>query len=609
MSPLTEAHLCKVLEHNFGHKLFRPSQLQAIQATLSGLDSLLVLPTGGGKSITFQLPALALDNCFTVVISPLIALARDQVDKCMELGIEAQIWNCEVGEQQKKMILSEIISDCPELRLLYTTPESLRNSTLFEYVKEAYANGTLCSFAIDEAHCVSDWGHDFRPAYLELSRLRAEFPKTPIAAVTASCTDQVQTSILSCLNLSNPVVLKASFNRPNLQYQVRYKELIGDGTDESVMKDIVEFIKYHEGQCGIIYARLRATCDWLTSILSNHDLDASCYHAGKDPQQRRRVQTDWSSGDLQIVVATIAFGMGIDRADVRAGRDGQPSLSVLYLGHKDLDTITKLEKGVRKGAIQHVAEYACQPGCRRRKVLSYFGEKRHACNATCELACDYCGDPKSVGHALVEWEGRVEANAQAEANKDQQQDEDQQREGENADSESAHPAPSKRRAGDAWCVAAALTQQHSTQRHHAGVSARLPVPSDAGLNTPGMLSDCTNLSGTVASCHLDAPHQHAGPAVVPQLKKRRQQQAAFRPPGFAAPKTDDGDKQHVTASAACGTTGLDHDAGADTATASTCHQVQQHTSDGCAASSKPAASISRSQLSTIRRGFVPPRRK
>lgn len=213
-----ERALC-VLENVYGHKSFRPGQLDAIKGTLGGQDTLVVLPTGGGKSLTFQIPPLIKDNCFTVVVCPLVALARDQVTHCQELGIEAEIWNCEVDDLKRRNIVRDLISDGPSLRLLYTTPESLRKPQLRDTLKEAHSMGTLCSFAIDEAHCISQWGHDFRPAYQELTTLRAEFPGVPITALTASCTPEVQRSIVNLLCMRDPVVLKTSFNRPNIAYE------------------------------------------------------------------------------------------------------------------------------------------------------------------------------------------------------------------------------------------------------------------------------------------------------------------------------------------------------------------------------------------------------
>eukprot|EP00879_Flechtneria_rotunda_P009696 GHRR01010145.1.p1 GENE.GHRR01010145.1~~GHRR01010145.1.p1 ORF type:complete len:560 (+),score=215.08 GHRR01010145.1:2255-3934(+) len=251
-------------------------------------------------------------------------------------------------------------------------------------------------------------------------------------SMQASVTANVQANLIGNLRLKDPLIITGGFNRPNISYKVAYKELVGGGSQDEVVQHLVEFIRDREGQCGIIYARLRATCDWLCSTLNNCDLDVGCYHAGKDATRRRKVQQDWCEGGQDIVVATVAFGMGIDRADVRwvvhwdvpaslegfyqesgrAGRDGLPSESVMYVGGDDLDTIAKLEKGSRAGSAAAVADYSCQPGCRRRKVLAYFGQNRGACNASKhELLCDYCSQPQATRQQMEQWEQQLRRKA------------------------------------------------------------------------------------------------------------------------------------------------------------------------------------------------------
>ncbi|GIL86247.1 hypothetical protein Vretimale_13751 [Volvox reticuliferus] len=224
------------LRSDFGLTFFRPGQLEAVLATLAGQDSLIILPTGGGKSVCFQLPCHLRPHGFTVVVCPLIALAKDQVDRCDERGIYAERWNCEVSESRKASIAKDMVSDEPSLRLLYITPEGLRHPKLLESLKEACVKNNLVSFAVDEAHTVSEWGHDFRPAYLDLSCLKQEFPSVPVAALTASCTSKVSDDIISVLRLRSPRIIKGSFNRPNIAYQVRLKELLGEGSDNAALE-------------------------------------------------------------------------------------------------------------------------------------------------------------------------------------------------------------------------------------------------------------------------------------------------------------------------------------------------------------------------------------
>lgn len=438
-----------VLKEHFQLPGFRNNQLQAINATLQGVDSIVILPTGAGKSLTFQFPPHMRDPAFTVVISPLLALMKDQMEKCLDRGVEAVMFNSDCSEEQKCKIVSELAaSEGPCFKLLYTTPESLRQPRLRDALKEAYLQGSLLSFAIDEAHCVSEWGHDFRPAYLELATLRADFPSTPIAALTASCTAAVQRSVREVLQLRTPQVIKASFNRPNMRYVVRSKELLaatsaqggaegrsssssGSGNqaeDELVLADLVAWMEARPGECGIIYARLRATCDWLGRELSNLDIEVGVYHAGKDSMQRARVQREWSEGSISVVVATVAFGMGVDRADVRwvvhwnapasmegyyqesgrAGRDSLPCTALLYGSAADLESARRMERGTRAGAVAAVADFVTSARCRRKAILAFFGEARGPCGAVAgEELCDYCQSPAAVRASLTAL-GRLE---------------------------------------------------------------------------------------------------------------------------------------------------------------------------------------------------------
>ena len=305
-----DADLHHLLHAHFGYETFRPLQLTAMSSLLSGQDVLLILPTGGGKSLTFQLPAV-LRNQISIIVTPLLALAQDQVEIANDLhDIEAASWSSQVSDSRKASLTQEIIADDGSLRLLYVTPEALHTEKLIDVLTTAHTANRLCCFAVDEAHCCSTWGHDFRPSYLSLGDVRAKLPGLPVIAVTATATPHVQSSIVSLLNLHTPRVLVGSFNRPNLQFNVVHKELLGDGSKQAVLQEAVWFIlnRPASGESGIVYCRLRTTCDEVASALRDADIDAASYHAGLDITRRSRVQQDWKDGGYAVVVATIAFG-------------------------------------------------------------------------------------------------------------------------------------------------------------------------------------------------------------------------------------------------------------------------------------------------------------
>eukprot|EP00210_Caulerpa_lentillifera_P002736 g2615.t1 len=384
MALKADEKLHQLLWTKFHLKEFRPLQLEAIQSILRGEDTLLVLATGGGKSLTYQLPPLMKDHSFTVVVSPLIALARDQVMSCGDRGIYAELLNNETSVLERDQIEEEILSPSASLKLLYTTPETLQKGTLIASLEIAASQGTLLCFAVDEAHCISSWGHDFRPSYRQLGSLRDKFSSIPFIALT-----------------------------------VKYKELIKSGTDDDVLQDLLEFLHGNRGAHGIIYARLRETCEWLADQLSDKDIDVAFYHAGMSSASRKSVLESWLDNSVEVIVATVAFGMGIDKSNVRwvihwnvpsslegfyqesgrAGRDGLPSISRVYLAQKDLRQIKQLEKGVRRGAIHVVASVLMDSTCRRHGVLQYFGEKKSCCNR--DEFCDYCEDPVQVEQSLI----------------------------------------------------------------------------------------------------------------------------------------------------------------------------------------------------------------
>jgi ATP-dependent DNA helicase RecQ len=433
----------ELLRYHYGYQSFRTCQEEAIHAILKDKrDVLLVLSTGGGKSLAFQLPAV-LSQKITIVICPLLALSSDQMDSANNNNIEAASYDSSTSPQQKQYIHHQLAATDPQdtsLRLIYTTPESLSKPELKEALQEAHIQGKLCSFAIDEAHCASQWGHDFRPSYLGLIHLKTEFPCVPTIAVTATATADVRKSIIECLGLRNPLFLSSSLDRLNLKWQVKLKEALpvvlnDDDDDEeeeeeeakeernkassnhndkqqlqkAMLSDMILLLKklyqsqQHNKGRGIIYCRLRETCDWLAGQLTNHDIEASVYHAGLGTEKRKKVQRDWindddnndnngSSGSFPLVVATVAFGMGIDCPDVRlvihadpptsleglyqeagrAGRDGQPALCVMYASVEELQMVARL-KGKNGGS--DVGEYAHGSGCRRKALLGHFGEK------------------------------------------------------------------------------------------------------------------------------------------------------------------------------------------------------------------------------------------
>ncbi|XP_024036408.1 ATP-dependent DNA helicase Q-like 3 isoform X1 [Citrus clementina] len=348
--PLHEKEaLVKLLRWHFGHAQFRDKQLDAIQAVLSGRDCFCLMPTGGGKSMCYQIPALAKPG-IVLVVSPLIALMENQVIGLKEKGIAAEFLSSTQTMQVKTKIYEDLDSGKPSLRLLYVTPELTATPGFMSKLKKIHSRGLLNLVAIDEAHCISSWGHDFRPSYRKLSSLRNYLPDVPILALTATAAPKVQKDVMVSLCLQNPLVLKSSFNRPNLFYEVRYKDLLDDA-----YADLCSVLKANGDTCAIVYCLERTTCDELSAYLSAGGISCAAYHAGLNDKARSSVLDDWISSRKQVVVATVAFGMGIDRKDVRlvchfnipksmeafyqesgrAGRDQLPSKSLLYYGMDD----------------------------------------------------------------------------------------------------------------------------------------------------------------------------------------------------------------------------------------------------------------------------------
>jgi len=336
--------LDKALWEVFGYSEFRSDkQEEAVLSVLQGWDVLFLAPTGGGKSLSFQLPAVLLPG-LTVVVSPLIALQKDQIEALSAVGVGAARLGSTVGTTERKQVLSQLAaiaeskpeqgsdasgeskmdsspssaSSSPALKLLYVSPELLcgEDTELRKLLERIYKRGLLSLIAVDEAHCISSWGHDFRPAFLKLRTLRDRFPLTPIVAATATATQKVRADIINTLRLENPKIIIQSFDRPNLYWEVRYKDTMSPA---ALLKDLLDFIAAPErkGCSGVVYTATRQQSEHIAERLRAAKLSAAAYHAGMSAAERDKVQDDWARGDLDVVVATVAFGMGIDKSDVR----------------------------------------------------------------------------------------------------------------------------------------------------------------------------------------------------------------------------------------------------------------------------------------------------
>jgi ATP-dependent DNA helicase RecQ len=385
------------LKENFGFEKFRPNQEAIINCVLSGQDTLAIMPTGGGKSICFQLPALVLPG-ITIVISPLIALMKDQVDSLKANGIEACFINSSQTETEQQFYIDRLQSNL--MKLVYVAPESL------SYLENVFSQATVSLIAIDEAHCISAWGHDFRPAYTNLGYLKNRFPSTPILALTATADKATRKDISQQLNLKNAKTFVASFDRKNLSLEVR------PALDR--VKQIIDFIKGKPNESGIIYCLSRKTTEELAEKLQKNGLNAKAYHAGLDTKIRSKTQDEFINDDCQVVCATIAFGMGIDKSNVRwvihynlpkniegyyqeigrAGRDGLPSETILFESYGDVIQLQKfasegLNAEVQLAKLERMKQYADALSCRRKILLSYFGE---LVTENCGN-CDICKNP------------------------------------------------------------------------------------------------------------------------------------------------------------------------------------------------------------------------
>ncbi|EPC4056070.1 ATP-dependent DNA helicase RecQ [Vibrio parahaemolyticus] len=397
-SPVTPQ---RVLEEVFGYQTFRDGQQEVIESAVEGKDSLVIMPTGGGKSLCYQIPALVRSG-ITLVISPLISLMKDQVDQLKANGVAAECVNSTMSREELLSVYNRMHSG--QLKLVYVSPERVLMRDFIERLE----NLPLAMIAVDEAHCISQWGHDFRPEYAALGQLKQHFSHVPFMALTATADDATRRDILERLRLHEPHVHLGSFDRPNIRYNLVEKH--------KPISQIIRYLDTQKGNCGIIYCGSRKKVEMVTEMLCNNHIRAAGYHAGMDADERAYVQEAFQRDDIQIVVATVAFGMGINKPNVRfvvhfdiprniesyyqetgrAGRDGLPAEAMMLYDPADISWLRRMldekddgpQKQVESHKLNAMSAFAEAQTCRRQVLLNYFGEYREKPCGNCDICLD-----------------------------------------------------------------------------------------------------------------------------------------------------------------------------------------------------------------------------